>query len=66
MPPASLGDTDRIRCAFKFRIYVTRILFLVRCMITNGAETIGASLLLKHAKIDAPIRCASPNYLEIA
>jgi hypothetical protein len=66
MPSASLGDTDRIRCAFKVRIYVTGILFLARCMIANGAETIGASLLLKHAKIDVPIRCASSNDMEIA
>jgi hypothetical protein len=38
---ASLGDTDRIRCTFKFQIEIFGFFFLVRCASTNGA-VIGA------------------------
>jgi|688.fasta_scaffold197923_2 hypothetical protein len=45
MPPAPLGDADRIS------EYVSRIFFLVRCAITNSAGSIGAPFLLAYYKI---------------
>ncbi len=66
MPPASLGDTDWVRCSFNFQIMFRGFFFLfcAPVLMAQGASVCHCPLVLAHYKTDVSIRCELPSDIE--